>query len=128
MYADVGNNFFQTIMKKAQEDSVLRITGAQRGTPTNAYDLAEFVLKVIAGGSTNYGLYHYSNLGEATWFDFAQEILELSGNTKGIDLIRDDSYQTLAVRPTYSVLSKKRTLELFKQEIRPWKESLASLF
>lgn len=128
LYSDMGSNFLQTILKKAGETAVLNITAAQTGTPTSAYDLAEFVLKGISGSNTNYGLYHFSNLGEATWFDFALEILKLSGKKEEVELVRDDSFQTLAIRPVYSVLSKKKTLEVFQQEIMPWKESLAGMF
>lgn len=128
LYSDVGNNFFQTIMKKAREGADLNITGAQTGTPTSAYDLSEFVLYGISRGNTNYGLYHYSNMGEATWYDFAQEILILAGKAKEVELARDDSYQTLALRPVYSVLSKKKVLGAFQQKIMPWRESLAKMF
>lgn len=128
LYSDFGHNFFNTIIKKAREEQVLNITTSQTGTPTNSYDLAEFVLNVISKGSTAYGIYHYSNLGEATWYDFAQVILKLSGKLDQVELAKDNDYKTFASRPCYSVLSKEKTLNTFQQEIYPWRESLSKLF
>ena len=128
LYSDIGHNFFNTILLKAIPGSVFNITTQQKGTPTNAYDLAYYVLTIISEGNSKFGLYHYSNLGEATWFDFAKEILNLSDKLKEVELNKDNSYRTVAVRPAYSILSKEKAGKTFTQEILPWKESLARLF
>lgn len=128
LYSDIGHNFFNTIRRKSEPGAVFNITTAQKGTPTNAYDLALYVLHLVDSNSKDYGTYHYSNLGEATWYDFAEEILRLSGKLEEVELNKDNSYQTVAVRPKYSVLSKDKTLSTFKREILPWQESLAQLF
>lgn len=128
LYSDIGHNFFNTIRRKSEPGAVFNITTAQKGTPTNAYDLALYVLTLVEAGSKAYGTYHYSNLGEATWYDFAEEILRLSGKLEDVELNRDNSYRTVAVRPTYSVLSKEKALATFDKEILPWQESLAQLF
>ena len=126
LYSDIGKNFFKTIQNKAEEGETLNITTSQKGTPTNAYDLAEFVLKIIAEDRSNYGIYHYSNLGEATWYDFAKEILQLmKSDTK---LNENNDFETLALRPDYSVLSKEKAKEVFGLVIPHWKDSLKELF
>lgn len=128
LYSDIGHNFFNTIRRKSESGAVFNITTAQKGTPTNAHDLALYVLHLIDSNSKDYGTYHYSNLGEATWYDFAEEILRLSGNLEEVELNKDNSYKTVAVRPEYSVLSKEKALSTFKRDILPWQESLAQLF
>ena len=127
LYSDIGHNFYNTIIKRAEAGEELNITTEQTGTPTNAYDLAEFVLRIIDQGSSEYGIYHYSNLGEATWYDFAAEILRLTGNSGKVELKENNSFVTVAKRPEYSVLSKDKTLRTFGQQILPWQESLAAL-
>jgi len=82
LYSEFGHNFFNTILKKAAGLHPLNITTEQIGTPTNANDLAKFILHLIQTDSTDYGLYHYSNNGEATWYDFARLILEEKTLTK----------------------------------------------
>jgi len=127
LFSDIGHNFYNTIIKRAEAGEELNITTEQTGTPTNAYDLAEFVLRIIDQDSSEYGIYHYSNLGEATWYDFAAEILRLTGNSGKVELKENNSFVTVAKRPEYSVLSKDKTLRTFGQQILPWQESLAAL-
>ncbi|MCY2686546.1 dTDP-4-dehydrorhamnose reductase [Salinimicrobium sp. TH3] len=126
LYSNIGKNFFTTIKAKAEAGETLNITTSQKGTPTNAHDLAAFVLEIIAENKLEYGLYHYSNLGEATWYDFAKEILTLMNS--GTELNENNDYQTLAVRPAYSVLSKQKVQDVFKLPIPHWKESLKELY
>lgn len=126
LYSDIGKNFFNTIRNKAEEGETLNITTSQKGTPTNAHDLAEFVLKIIAQAKLKKGLYHYSNLGEATWYDFAKEILHLMNSDTQLNVNND--FQTLAVRPAYSVLSKEKVQKVFGLPVPHWKDSLKQLF
>lgn len=127
LYSEFGHNFFNTILRKAEEKAELNITTSQLGTPTNANDLAEFVLKIIEADSQEYGLYHFSNLGEATWHDFAKEILEYSGKIDQVTLNKTGFFKTLAERPAYSVLSKDKAQKNFGFTIPEWKESLHRL-
>lgn len=127
LYSDLGHNFYNTIRRKAEQGESLKITSAQKGTPTNAYDLALFVLQLIAEKRTDYGLYHYSNKEEGTWYDFAKEILTLTGQLDTVELEENNDFRTLAARPENSVLSKEKTIRTFQQEILPWKESLKKL-
>lgn len=128
LYSEFGHNFFNTILKKASEGAELNITTSQRGTPTNANDLAEYVLKVLNFEQQEFGLYHFSNEGKATWYDFAEAILEFSGNREKITLNKTGFYKTLAERPAYSVLSKEKLKNTFAFEIPEWKASLKRLF
>ena len=127
LYSDHGNNFFNTIRRKVQEGADLKITTSQRGTPTNAYELAFFVLTLISNNRTQYGIYHFSNLGEATWYDFAAEIIELIGKKQEILLEKTGHFKTKAARPSYSVLDKEKVLREFGLPIKSWRESLAGL-
>ncbi len=126
LYSDIGHNFFNTIRKKAENGESLNITTSQKGTPTNAYDLAEFVLEFMAAESKKYGTYHYSNKGEATWYDFAEEILRLMHSDA--ELIENNEFVTIATRPAYSVLSKEKAEKAFNLPILEWRESLQRLY
>ncbi|NJW51994.1 dTDP-4-dehydrorhamnose reductase [Salinimicrobium oceani] len=125
LYSDLGKNFFNTIRNKAEAGEVLNITTAQHGTPTNAYDLAYFVLEILAKDKVTFGLYHYSNQGEATWYDFAHEILSLIESPT--ELKENNDYKTLATRPAYSVLNKEKVSKTFEIPISDWKVSLKKL-
>ncbi len=124
LYSQFGHNFMKTILKKISEKAELNITTSQRGTPTNANDLAEVILQIITSENTNFGLYHYSNLGEATWYDFAKAIIEFSGAFDEIKLNKSGFYPTKAQRPAYSVLDKTKFIKTFGMEIPEWQKSL----
>lgn len=126
LYSDIGKNFFNTVRTKAEAGETLNITTSQSGSPTNAYDLAEFILKIVSKKTEAFGIYHFSNLGEATWYDFTKEILHLM-DSKAV-LNESNDFQTLAERPKYSVLSKKKVLDTFEIPILHWKESLKQFF
>lgn len=127
LYSDLGHNFFNTIRRKAEEGADLKITTSQTGTPTNAYDLASFVLNIIANDHRTYGIYHYSNLGEASWYEFAAEIIRLSTKEKEVSLEKAGDFPTKARRPRYSVLNKDKALRVFGYPIKHWQESLSDL-
>lgn len=126
LYSEFGHNFFRTIQKKAKEKAALNITTSQLGTPTNANDLAAYVLEIIESGSKAFGIYHFSNEGEATWYDFAKEILDYSQKSEEVILNKTGFFKTLAVRPEYSVLSKEKFTQNFGP-VKNWKVSLHEL-
>ena len=126
LYSEFGHNFYRTILRKADENAELNITTTQLGTPTNANDLAEYVLNIISSGSDKYGIYHFSNEGEATWYDFAEEILDYSEKRDQVILNKTGFFKTLAQRPEYSVLSKEKAIKNFGP-IKNWKDSLHQL-
>lgn len=128
LYSQYGHNFYKTILKKANEGANLNITTAQTGTPTNANHLARLVVELIKENNKNYGLYHYSNTGETTWYGFAKEILRISGNLDSVSLKEDNSYQTIAKRPEYSVLDKTKVLTGLSKPVSNWEEALSELY
>ena len=128
LYSLVGKNFFKTIATKCSSNSSLKVVIDQMGTPTYAYDLAFLVLHIIESGQMDKtGLYHYSNEGTATWFDFAKEINDMLGYTCNVVPCRTSEFPQNAQRPCYSVLDKKKVKETFGIEIPHWRESLAML-
>ncbi|PKD21584.1 dTDP-4-dehydrorhamnose reductase [Salegentibacter salinarum] len=127
LYSEFGHNFYKTILRKIEEKAELNITTSQTGTPTNANDLAEFVMEIIATENKNFGLYHFSNSGKATWYDFAKAILEFTGNSKKIRLNESNKFKTIAARPDYSVLDKTKIQQKFQKQIPEWKVSLKTL-
>lgn len=127
LYSQHGHNFLNTILKYGKEGKALTITTEQTGTPTNANDLAAVLLEVIASNSEAYGLYHFSNKGEATWFDFAEAILEYSNQLETTNLAKTDHYPTFAARPIYSLLDINKTQQVFKIKPLDWKVSLSTI-
>ena len=128
LYSQYGHNFLKTILRYAEEGKPLTITTEQTGTPTNANDLAKALLQVIAQDSTDYGVYHYSNGGETTWFGFAEEILRQTEKLKDSKLAKTNHYRTFAARPAYSVLNNKKYLIIFKQPLIDWRKGVQNLF
>ncbi|MEZ4778108.1 MAG: sugar nucleotide-binding protein [Flavobacteriaceae bacterium] len=113
LYSLFGHNFFKSILKLAKEKDALTITTDQRGSPTNANDLANFLLTIITSETSSYGVYHFSNEGNATWFDFAEEIVSNSKDLKLVKIVKTDNYPTFAKRPKYSVLSIEKLKKPF---------------
>jgi len=128
LYSQYGHNFYNTILKKAGNSEDLNITTAQTGTPTNANHLANFIVKLIEEENSTYGLYHYSNAGETTWYGFAEEILRVAGLQDKINLNKDNSFKTIAVRPEYSVLDKSKLLNTFNIQLSSWQEGIRELY
>ncbi|MGY3213733.1 dTDP-4-dehydrorhamnose reductase [Mucilaginibacter sp. HD30] len=124
LYSEHGNNFVKTMLKLGAERDELRIIADQVGTPTYAIDLAGFILHIIERQSTAYGIYHYSNEGVTSWFDFARAIFDLSATQVKATPIRTDQYPTRATRPSYSVMDKSKAKETFAIEIPYWRDSL----
>lgn len=127
LYAEFGKNFYKTIVQKAKEKANLTITIEQKGTPTNANDLAELILEIINKENTDYGIYHFSNEGEATWYDFTKEIIEnlklASAEKPTLQAVA--SYKTKAARPKNSVLDKTKVRNIIPTI--SWQESLRNL-
>lgn len=129
LYSIFGNNFVKTMIRLGQEKETLSVVADQQGTPTNAADLANAILKIInyteASGDFKAGIYHYTNEGTATWFDFTLAIHELKGiTTCKVSPVSTEEYPTRAVRPKYSILDKTKIKAMFNIEIPDWKESL----
>ena len=124
LYSEHGNNFVKTMLKLGADRDELRIIADQVGTPTYAIDLAGFILHIIEQQSTAYGIYHYSNEGVTSWFDFARAVFDVSEMRVKAIPIRTDQYPTRATRPSYSVMDKSKAKETFGIEIPYWRDSL----
>ena len=126
VYSSYGNNFVKTILRLCKERESLNIIFDQVGTPTYAHDLARAILEIVTGSNFKPGLYHYSNEGVASWYDFAIAIRDLAGLKTQINPIETSQYPTPAVRPKYSVLNKKKFKDTFNISIPYWRDSLVS--
>lgn len=129
LYSAFGNNFVKTMLRLGNEREELKIVADQIGSPTNAADLARAVLTVISSVEEGVkvfeaGIYHYSNEGVASWYDFTQSIIELACiNCKVIPISTED-FPSPAPRPSYSVMDKSKIKRIFDIEIPHWRESL----
>ncbi|MFT4684559.1 MAG: dTDP-4-dehydrorhamnose reductase [Polaribacter sp.] len=129
LYSSFGNNFVKIMLRLGNEKENLGVIFDQVGTPTYARDLAKTCLEILCGDSSvniskNGSLYHYSNEGVTSWYDFAIAIMELGGVDCKMKPIQTKDYPTLAKRPHYSVLNKSKIKTDFKIEIPYWRDSL----
>ena len=126
LYSEYGNNFVKTMRRLTKEKNELNVVFDQVGTPTYAYDLAEAICEIIEleQYKGNEGIYHYSNEGVCSWFDFAKEIAALSGNECDIRPCHSDEFPSKVKRPHYSVLDKTKVKKTFALTIPYWKDSL----
>lgn len=127
LYSQYGHNFYNTVLRFAKEGKSLTVTTEQTGTPTNANDLVNAILQIVKANSKQYGIYNYSNLGEATWYDFAKEILLQTNQLNKTNLAKTDYYRTFAARPQFSVLDCNKVLNEFINDSINWKKSLKVL-
>ncbi len=125
LYSNYGSNFVKTIRRLSPFNDSLNVISDQIGTPTYAYDLASAVFEILPKlNKENSGIYHFSNEGVCSWYDFAYEIVRLSKLNSEINPIRSDQWVSRAKRPMYSVLNKSKIKDTFKISIPNWKESL----
>jgi dTDP-4-dehydrorhamnose reductase len=127
LYSIFGNNFVKTMMKYGKERDGLNVVADQTGTPTNAADLAQTILKILYFSETNgfkAGIYHYSNEGVTTWYDFTLAIHKAADISCKVNPITADQYPTKATRPKYSVLDKSKMKSVFGLDIPKWEDSL----
>ncbi|MDO7885857.1 dTDP-4-dehydrorhamnose reductase [Hymenobacter cheonanensis] len=124
LYSEFAGNFVKTMLKLGRERDELRIIWDQVGTPCYAIDLAGCILHIIESESSAYGLYHYSNEGLTSWYDFATAIFELAHLPVKAVPIRTAEYPTKASRPAYSVLDKSKVKQALGVAIPHWRTSL----
>jgi len=126
LYSAFGNNFVKTMIKYGTEREELKVVFDQVGTPTYARDLAKVILDIIPLSIQKSGvnLFHYSNEGVTSWFDFAQTIITFSGINCRVMPILTKDYLVSAVRPCFSVLNKSKIKETFNLTIPYWSESV----
>ena len=129
VYSEYGNNFVSTMLRLGKDRDEINVVSDQIGSPTYATDLAEVILKII--GNKEYKnkkqsteIYHYSNKGKVSWYDFAKEIFKIAGVGCKVNPITTQQYPTPAQRPRNTLMSKDKIIEKFEVEILDWKESL----
>ncbi|MBE9662402.1 dTDP-4-dehydrorhamnose reductase [Mucilaginibacter myungsuensis] len=126
LYSEFANNFVKTMLRLGAEKPELKIIADQVGTPTYGVDLAGAILRIIASGSDAYGVYHYSNEGVASWYDFTKAIFDIAGVKTPVLPIRTEEYPTPAARPKFSVMDKAKIKQTFNINIPYWRDSLLS--
>ncbi|MCF6240412.1 MAG: dTDP-4-dehydrorhamnose reductase [Bacteroidales bacterium] len=130
LYSPHGKNFVKTILSLSKERDELSVVFDQIGTPTFARDLAQAIIEILLHSSEDFrkysGIYHFSNEGVCSWYDFAHQIIKLSGNNCKISAVTSDKFPTKAERPYYSVLNKNKIKKTFNIKIPHWTESLAA--
>lgn len=125
VYSTFGNNFVKTMLRLGNEKDELGVIFDQVGTPTYAKDLAKTILDILPQiKNTTTQLYHFSNEGVCSWYDFAKAIFELSDISCKVNPIETKDYPTAAKRPHYSLLNKSKIKQDFAIEIPYWKDSL----
>ncbi|MDO3693461.1 dTDP-4-dehydrorhamnose reductase [Wenyingzhuangia sp. chi5] len=127
VYSTYGNNFVKTMLKLAETREQLTIIADQVGSPTYAYDLAKTILEILPKINNDHvEVYHYSNEGICSWYDFAFEIFHQTNTKCKVLPIETKDYPTAAERPQYSVMNKSKIKKTFDIEIPHWKTSLSN--
>ncbi len=132
VYSQFANNFMKTMLRLGLERDSLSVVNDQIGTPTNAVDLAEVLVKVIKTYNSqltthNFGIYNFSNEGQCSWYDFAKKIFEINDIEIDLKPIPTSSYTTPAKRPAFSVLNKSKIKNSFDLQICNWEDSLRKI-
>jgi dTDP-4-dehydrorhamnose reductase len=133
LYSAFGSNFVKTMIRLGNEKPELGIIADQIGSPTNAADLALAILTIISSvenGTKSFeaGIYHYSNEGVASWYDFTKAIFEISGIQCVVKPIASEDYPSPVERPPYSVMNKSKIKRIFGLQIPYWRDSLTEYF
>ena len=124
LYSATGNNFVKTMLRLGKEKDSIRVVYDQIGSPTYAPDLASAILSIIESETWVPGVYHFTNEGVISWYDFTKAIFRISGVHCEVSPILSSEYKTLAVRPHYSVLDKSKIKSVFGVNIPYWEDSL----
>lgn len=129
LYSEYGTNFVKTVLRLAKEKGELNVVADQVGTPTYAADLAAAIAHILADDcvADKTGIYHFSNEGVCSWYDFAQEIVRLSGEPCKVNALKTADYPSKAHRPAYSVLDKTKIKREFGVVVTEWKEALGRM-
>jgi dTDP-4-dehydrorhamnose reductase len=124
LYSSFGKNFVKTMIDLMKKNKSVKVVNDQIGSPTYAHDLARLIIEIIINYKNESGLFHYSNDGEISWFDFARSIKELYNLDCEIIGVSSKELKTLAKRPEYSLLNKSKIKTTFNLEIPNYKQSL----
>ncbi len=124
LYSSFGKNFVKTMIDLMKKNKSVKVVNDQIGSPTYAYDLAKVIIEIIMNSKNKLGLFHYSNEGEISWFEFAKSIRELYNLNCEIIGVSSKEFKTTAKRPKYSLLNKSKIKSTFNLEIPSYKQSL----
>ena len=124
LYSSFGKNFVKTMIDLLKKNNSVKVVNDQIGSPTYAYDLAKVIVEIIMNSKNESGLFHYSNEGETSWFEFARSIKELYNLDCKIIGVSSKEFKTLAKRPKYSLLNKSKIKTTFNLEIPNYIQSL----
>ncbi len=129
LYSSFGGNFVKTMIRLGKERDELGVISDQIGTPTYAGDLAKAIIKIIENAEDdeleeNCGIFHYSNEGSASWYDFAKAIFDLKSMDVNLRPLKTSEYPTPAKRPQYSLMDKTKIKNTFNLKIPYWRDSL----
>lgn len=127
LYSEFGNNFVKTMLRLGREKEELSVIFDQIGTPTYAGDLASAMLAVVEAEQFIPGIYHFSNEGVCSWYDFAIKIHQIAGVECHVKPIETKDYPTKAARPHYSVLNKFKIKSTYGIAIPHWEASLKKM-
>lgn len=125
LYSAHGNNFVKTMLRLTDSQPEIKVVCDQIGTPTFARDLARAVVKVLQSHQWVPGIYHFTDEGAASWYDFAKAIFRIAGKDVKVTPIPTEDYPTPASRPSYSILDRTRIKATYGIEIPHWEEALA---
>ena len=133
LYSAFGNNFVKTMVRLGNEKPEISVITDQIGTPTNAADLARAILTIISSTETGEkafvpGIYHYSNEGVASWYDFTKAIFDITGIHCSVKPIASEDFPSPVQRPAYSVMNKSKIKLIFGLQIPYWRDSLTEYF
>ncbi len=128
LYSEYGHNFVKTMLNLAQSRTELSVVNDQVGSPTYAGDLAQAILQIsMQYFEENYwksGVYHFSNLGKCTWFEFAKEIFKIKNINIKVNPVTSEEFPSKVKRPKYSVLDKEKIITTYKIDVPDWRDSL----
>lgn len=124
LYSEFNKNFVKTMLHLFEVKEELGIVNDQFGQPTNANDLAQAVMNIVEKETKTYGIFHFSNYPETTWFNFAQKIADFSGSKIKLNPIKTSEFPTAAKRPKRSTMSLDKIEEVYKIEPKYWQNSL----
>lgn len=124
LYSEYGNNFVKTMLRLAETRDEISVVNDQIGSPTYARDLASFLLEIIHANSKKYGIYHYSNEGSISWYDFAVEIFKQHKKAIRVIPIPTNAHPTAVKRPAYSVMDLTKAKITFGNTIPFWKQRI----
>jgi len=123
LYSKYGNNFVKSIVNKINENSELKVITSQKGTPTRCVDLSEFIYYLLKSSCIDYGIYHFSAIGETTWHDLAVHISKHFTQNNSSNILPIKMVKSKTKRPLYSVLNNSKSQHIFSKKV-DWRKSV----